>query len=260
MKLHRNLVFAAIDSLQLIFNEQKQADKVVVSIFVNPLQFNDKADLAAYPRTTQQDLAKLSDVNCDMVFMPDIATIYPKNMADQTIVSVPNMDDKLCGQNRPGHFDGVATIVNKLFNLVDADIALFGEKDYQQVLVIKTMVKDLAIDIKIATVATYRDKNGLALSSRNQYLSAEELAKAPAIYQQLLQLKAQIEQGEQHFSQLQTSAIAQLNMQGFKVDYVDIRCADNLAIAKSGDKSLRILIAARLGTARLIDNIACDLA
>jgi len=246
--------------LSLVAKAQELADKVVVSVFVNPLQFNDATDLAAYPRTLEQDIQQLVSVDCDLLFTPTSEMMYPNGMEAQTTVSVPGMDDKLCGRDRPGHFDGVVTIVNKLFNMVQADIAIFGEKDYQQLLLIKIMVQDLNLPIEIVGSPTYRESSGLAMSSRNQYLTDPQREQAAELYQTLLTVKAQLEQGDQSFDAIQQQAIEHLNNSGFAPDYVDIRRADNLEQAKAGDKYLRILLAAKLGQARLIDNIACNLA
>lgn len=245
--------------LSLIAKAKELADKIVVSIFVNPLQFDEQADLSAYPRTLEADIFQLESSQCDLLFTPTADVIYPQGMGLQTIITVPNMDDKLCGQNRPGHFDGVATVVFKLFNMVQADVAVFGEKDYQQLLLIKTMVNDLDLPIEIIGAETYRESSGLAMSSRNQYLTEPQCQQAAGLYQTLLSLKQQIEQSAQNFLALQQQAMIRLTELGFTPDYVDIRRADNLDLATSNDKSLRILAAARLGNARLIDNIACDL-
>jgi pantoate--beta-alanine ligase len=236
------------------------ADRVVVSIFVNPLQFDDKADLSAYPRTVKADIQLLSSVGCDVIFTPTIDVMYPKGMAPHTNVIVPNMNDKLCGLKRPGHFDGVATVVIKLLNIVQADIALFGEKDYQQLLLIKRLVRDLNLPVDILGAPTFREESGLAMSSRNQYLTEQQREQASNLYQTLLSVKERIEMGEQNFPALQLEAFSKLQGLGFGAEYVDIRRADDLAQAMSGDKNLRILAAARLGKARLIDNIACNLA
>jgi len=246
--------------LSLLKKAQALADKVVVSIFVNPLQFDDKNDLSAYPRTLEDDLNKLETAECDLVFTPTANVIYPNGMAEQTIITVPGMDDKLCGQARAGHFDGVATVVAKLFNMVQADIAVFGEKDYQQLLLIKKMVLDLNLPIRILGAETYREDNGLAMSSRNQYLTAQQRESAATLYQTLLSVRKNLEQGDTELRTLELNAFKHLQDLGFKPDYVDIRHADSLEQAEQGDKSLRVLVAARLGNARLIDNIACNLA
>ena len=246
--------------LSLVRKASELADRVVVSIFVNPLQFDDKADLSAYPRTVKADIHMLSSVDCDVIFTPTLDVMYPSGMASHTNVIAPDMDDKLCGLKRSGHFDGVATVVTKLLNIVQADIALFGEKDYQQLLLIKRLVRDLNIPVDILGSPTFREESGLAMSSRNQYLTEQQLEQASALYQTLLSVKQRIELGEQDFPALQLEALAKLQALGFEAEYVDIRCADDLAQAISGDKNLRILAAARLGKARLIDNIACNLA
>ena len=245
--------------LSLVNKAKELADKAVVSVFVNPLQFDDKADLSAYPRTLNDDIQKLTSVECDAVFTPTVDVMYPNGMKNQTNIIVPNMDDKLCGLKRPGHFDGVATIVTKLLNIVQADVAVFGEKDYQQLLLIKKMVKDLNLPTDIVGSATYREGNGLAMSSRNQYLTDEQRDQAATLYQILLMVKEQLEQGNNSIAEIQQQAVAHLQKLGFDPDYVDIRRSDDLEQATSTDKSLRILLAARLGKARLIDNIACNL-
>lgn len=246
--------------LSLVAKAKEYADKVVVSIFVNPLQFDDKSDLSAYPRTIQQDIEQLTTIDCDLVFTPSADIMYPEGMDNQTTVSVPGSDDKLCGKNRLGHFDGVATVVTKLFNMVQADFAVFGEKDYQQLLVIKKLVQDLNLPIDIVGVATYREDNGLAMSSRNQYLTEQQHQQAAGLYQTLVSIEQKLQQGDDNFEQIQSIALLELTQLGFEPDYVDIRRADTLAQAIPGDKALRILAAARLGKARLIDNIACNLA
>jgi pantoate--beta-alanine ligase len=244
----------------LVKKAAELADKVVVSIFVNPLQFDDKTDLAAYPRTIETDIQILNSVTCNILFTPTIDDIYPQGMFPHTKVTVPNMDDKLCGFMRPGHFDGVATVVTKLLNIVQADIAVFGEKDYQQLLLIKTLVRNLNLPVDIVGCPTHREQSGLAMSSRNQSLTTQQLQQAPALYQVLLSIKHEIEQGNQDFTALQHHAVSKLLALGFEPEYVDIRREDDLEFAKPGNNELRILAAARLGRTRLIDNIACDLA
>jgi pantoate--beta-alanine ligase len=246
--------------LSLVKKAKEWADKVVVSVFVNPMQFDDQSDLSAYPRTVQQDIEQLTSIECDLVFTPTPEMMYPNGMDNQSKVSVPGSDDKLCGLAREGHFDGVATVVTKLFNLVQADFAVFGEKDYQQLMMIKKMVHDLNIPIEIVQGATFREASGLAMSSRNQYLTEEEKAQAAGLYQVLCETDKQLQAGERDFLSVQQQAIESLERLGFQPDYVDIRSADTLASAKIGDTSLRILAAAKLGKARLIDNIACNLA
>lgn len=245
--------------LSLVSKAKKLADVVIVSIFVNPLQFDDKTDLSVYPRTLDADIEQLIEVECDLVFTPTAEVMYPNGMEEQTRIIVPGVDDKLCGQARQGHFDGVATVVTKLLNMVQADVAVFGEKDYQQLLLIKKMVADLDLAVEIVGLPTFREKSGLAMSSRNQYLTEPQRIQAAEIYRILNAIKTGIEKGEADFITLEQQAIDELKQLGFEPDYVDIRHAGNLEPAKSSDKVLRILLAARLGKARLIDNIACEL-
>ena len=246
--------------LSLVKKAQQIADKVAVSIFVNPLQFNDQSDLSAYPRTLKADTEQLIESQCDLLFTPNQQSIYPEGMGAQTKVLVPNMDDKLCGLHRPGHFDGVATIVLKLLNLVQADVAVFGEKDYQQLLLIKKMVADLNLAIEIVGAPTCRESNGLAMSSRNQYLTDQQSQIAGELYNTMISIVEQLSNGNKDFSLLCEQATERLMHFGFEPEYVDIRRDDNLELAISDDKEIRIFIAARLGQARLIDNLACNLA
>lgn len=246
--------------LSLVKKAQQLADKVVVSIFINPLQFNDQADLSAYPRTMEADIDKLIHTDCDLLFTPRQENVYPNGMEAQTRVLVPDMDDKLCGLHRPGHFDGVATVVLKLFNLVQADVAVFGEKDYQQLSLIKKMVADLNLAVEIEAAPTCREANGLAMSSRNQYLTQEQQKSAGELYSTMLFVVEQLSNGNKDFSSLCEQATERLSHFGFEPEYVDIRREQDLALAGGEDKELRIFIAARLGQARLIDNIACNLA
>ncbi len=245
--------------LSLVSKAKELADKVIVSIFVNPLQFDDKTDLSAYPRTFEADSQSLISVDCDAVFAPTVEIMYPDGMDRQTIIIVPGMDDKLCGQARPGHFDGVATVVAKLFNMVQPDVAVFGEKDYQLLLLIKKMVADLNLPLEIIGLPTHREASGLAMSSRNQYLTEQQREQAASIYRILNDIKTKLLKGGADFIKLEQQAKDELTQLGFEPDYVDIRLAGNLEPAKQSDKELRILLAARLGKARLIDNIACNL-
>jgi pantoate--beta-alanine ligase len=247
--------------LSLVQKARELADRVVVSIFVNPLQFNDEQDLSNYPRTLSDDVQLLSELDCELIFTPTEEMMYPNGMASLTKVIVPGFDDKLCGKGRPGHFDGVATVVTKLFNMVQPDIAIFGEKDYQQLMLIKKLVTDLNLTVDVIGVPTKRQDSGLAMSSRNTLLSQKQLVQAPFLYKTLLATKQAIEeQGETDFSLLCTQAKQHLQKAGLEPEYVDIRRAEDLELASADDKQLRILAAARLGSVRLIDNIACDLA
>lgn len=246
--------------ISLVKKAKELADKVIVSIFVNPLQFDDKNDLSAYPRTIDADINSLSAEPCDLIFTPTVDVMYPHGAENLSKVVVPGMDEKLCGKHRAGHFDGVATVVSKFFNIVQADIAIFGEKDYQQLLLIKKLVLDLNLPIEVIGSETYREESGLAMSSRNQYLTDDERQTASVLYRTLNEIKVQLEQGQNNFIDLQQQANEKLTSAGFKPDYVDIRRAEDLELATSDDTQLRILAAAYLGKARLIDNIACNLA
>lgn len=240
---------------KLVDEAKSRADKVIVSIFVNPMQFGANEDLAKYPRTLEADCAGLINHGADAVFTPTPELMYPQGLDAQTAVEVPKIGDQHCGASRPGHFRGVATIVAKLFNLVQPNMALFGKKDYQQLAVIRQMTADLSFDIRIIGIDTERAADGLALSSRNGYLSAEQRAIAPVIYQQLRWLQQQITQGCQDFRLLEQQATAVLTQAGFRPDYLHICDRQTLALAASHDKPLVILLAAYLGSTRLIDNL-----
>ena len=230
----------------------------VASIFVNPLQFNDKSDLARYPRTLPDDQAKLSAAGCDLLFAPDVDEMYPNGQDAQSIVHVPVVSEGLCGGSRPGHFDGVSTVVTKLFNMVQPDIAYFGEKDCQQVAVIRKMVADLNMPIDIVPVPTARAADGLALSSRNGYLNEQERALAIGLYQTLQEIAADFRAGQDIATSL-AAARARLDQRGFRTDYLEIRRSDDLQPATLADRSIVILGAAFLGPARLIDNLQVTL-
>lgn len=248
--------------MSLIKHAKKHCDIVVASIFVNPLQFNDESDLTNYPRTLEQDRALLSDNGCHLLFAPTVAEMYPNGQESQTLVSVPEVSIGLCGGSRPGHFDGVATVVSKLFNMVQADKAFFGEKDYQQLAVIRKMVQDMCIPVEIIGVATERSHEpateGLALSSRNGYLSAKELTQAPIIYKTLKEVARALQQGNDTLSTVE-NAQARLTQQGFKVDYLALCRQSDLKPATADDTQLVVLVAAFLGKARLIDNLPFSL-
>ena len=242
--------------LKLVDEARQRADKVVVSIFVNPMQFGANEDLAKYPRTLAEDCAGLTDHQADAVFTPTPELIYPKGLEVQTAVDVPFIGDNHCGASRPGHFRGVSTIVTKLFNLVQPDIALFGKKDYQQLAVIRALTIDLSFPIEIIGIDTERAADGLALSSRNGYLSAEQRATAPLIYQQLQWLAQQIrDQAASDFRALEQQVRETLSQAGFRPDYVNICQRHNLELANDMSSPLVILLAAYLGTTRLIDNL-----
>lgn len=244
--------------MALVHEAKKHADKVVVSIFVNPIQFGQGEDFEQYPRTLEQDAEKLQQAGADVIFAPSVQEMYPHG-AQQYFVEPPPLQNELCGRTRPGHFRGVATVVTKLFNIVQPNVACFGKKDYQQLAVLTAMVQDLNMDIRIIPVATERASSGLALSSRNGYLSAEELQQAAQLYQQLQAIAADIIQGRRDFDFLEQTATAALNQLGWRVDYIEIRQANTLQKAQCTDQEIVILAAAVLGRTRLIDNLEVNL-
>lgn len=243
--------------LKLVNEARQAANRVVVSIFVNPMQFVDAegklGDYERYPRTLEADLEMLAGV--DAVFTPAVEEVYPTGFEKETRVEVVGISDILCGAFRPGHFVGVATVVAKLFNMVQPDQAYFGEKDYQQLLVIRRMVSELCFPVKVEGVATQREEDGLAMSSRNQYLNQQERQQAATLYQTLQWVREQLLEGRGDFEGLEVEAASRLEQAGFRPDYVAIRRADNLQTATTKDLSLVVLAAAWLGDARLIDNI-----
>ncbi|MEN2428560.1 pantoate--beta-alanine ligase [Chromobacterium vaccinii] len=240
--------------LKLVAAARERAEKVVVSIFVNRLQFGQGEDFDAYPRTFDADCAKLAAAGVDALFFPTERELYPRVRQDFN-VEPPHIQDELCGAFRPGHFRGVATVVTKLFNIVQPDLACFGKKDYQQLHVIQAMIADLNSPIEIVPVDTGRAADGLALSSRNGYLSAEERAEAPRLYRNLSMIRDGLLSGSQDYAALENAAREDLAAAGWTVDYVEVRQADTLEIAHAGEKRLVALAAARLGKTRLIDNI-----
>lgn len=240
--------------LTLVKEAQKRADIVVVSIFVNPMQFERADDLDNYPRTLQQDLSKLESEGVSYVFTPTPALMYPHGLDKQTFVEVPEISHILEGASRPGHFRGVATIVTKLFNIVQPDIACFGEKDFQQLAVIRQMVNDLCMDIDIVGVSTVREDDGLAMSSRNGLLTPEERRSAPAVARAMNQIGEQLQQGERDISALIDSANSQLVQAGFKPDEIFIRDAKTMQPLTEASEQAVVLMSAFLGKARLIDN------
>ncbi|KJK15923.1 pantoate--beta-alanine ligase [Pseudomonas sp. NPDC087612] len=243
----------------LVTKAAQRVDFVVASIFVNPLQFGPSEDLDKYPRTLAADQEKLLQAGCHLLFAPTVEEMYPDGMAGQTRVSVPQLSDGLCGASRPGHFEGVATVVSKLFNMVQPDLAVFGQKDFQQLAVIRALVRDLNMPIQIIGEPTVRAEDGLALSSRNGYLSNEQRATAPALYRLLSQMAAAIEQGERDYPALIANGQQQLAAAGFRPDYLEVRQALSLRPATPEDRDLVILVAAFLGATRLIDNLHLNL-
>ena len=245
--------------MTLVDEAKTRADVVVVSIFVNPMQFDRAEDLANYPRTLQEDCEKLNKRKVDYVFAPAVAEIYPQGTEKQTFVDVPGLSTMLEGASRPGHFRGVSTIVSKLFNLIQPDIACFGEKDFQQLALLRKMVADMGYDIEIVGVPIIRAKDGLALSSRNGYLTAEQRKIAPGLYKVLSSVSAKLKAGERELEEIIAIAEQELNEKGFRADDIQIRDADTLLDLTDNSKRAVILMAAWLGKARLIDNQSVEL-
>ncbi|EHJ4099281.1 TPA: pantoate--beta-alanine ligase [Escherichia fergusonii] len=246
--------------MKLVDEAKARADVVVVSIFVNPMQFDRPEDLARYPRTLQEDCEKLNKRKVDLVFAPSVKEIYPNGTETHTYVDVPGLSTMLEGASRPGHFRGVSTIVSKLFNLVQPDIACFGEKDFQQLALIRKMVADMGFDIEIVGVPIMRAKDGLALSSRNGYLTAEQRKIAPGLYKVLSSIADKLQAGERDLDEIIAIAGQELNEKGFRSDDIQIRDADTLLEISENSKRAVILVASWLGDARLIDNKMVELA
>jgi len=246
--------------MKLVDEAKARADVVVVSIFVNPMQFDRVDDLARYPRTLQEDCEKLNKRNVDLVFAPAPNEIWPKGTEETTYVDVPGISTMLEGASRPGHFRGVSTVVSKLFNLVQPDIACFGEKDFQQLALIRKMVEDLGYDIEIVGVPIVRAKDGLALSSRNGYLTADQRKLAPGLYKVMSDMVEQLQQKALSSEEIIAIAEQALNDKGFRADDIQIRDADTLLALSTTSKRAVILVAAWLGQARLIDNTVVELA
>ncbi len=245
--------------LELVRQAKQRADRVVASIYVNPTQFGEGEDFEAYPRTLERDSALLEEVGCDLLFTPTDRMMYGERArSGLTRVEVPGISDQLCGASRPGHFTGVATVVTKLLNIVQPDLALFGEKDFQQLLVIRRLVDELNLPVEIVGIPTMREADGLAMSSRNGYLSTEERKVAPELNRLLQSMCRQLEAGERDYAALEQSGMVQLEQAGFEPDYLSIR-QQSLEFPDAGSKKVVILAAARLGATRLIDNCALDL-
>ncbi|MEB6590635.1 MULTISPECIES: pantoate--beta-alanine ligase [Pseudomonas] len=240
--------------IALIELAKQKADVVVVSIFVNPLQFGLGEDLASYPRTLQADKECLAAVGCDVLFAPTVEQMYPDGMHDLTLVRVPRVAQGLCGGSRPGHFDGMATVVMKLLNIIQPDVAIFGEKDYQQLAVIRAMVRDLNISTQIVGAPTVRAQDGLALSSRNGYLSESQRSTAPLLHKCLVNLASLLKLGQDIGPSL-TGCRQRLESAGFEPEYLEVRNAQSLEPATRDDDQWVIMVAARLGQTRLIDNL-----
>lgn len=245
--------------IQLVLKAKQVADIVVVSIFVNPLQFGAGEDLSTYPRTLKDDKEKLFAAGANYLLYPDANEIYPEGMGNQTLVVVPDLSDTLCGASRPGHFAGVATVVSKLFQIVQPDTAIFGKKDFQQLAIIEKMVKDLCMPIDILGVETARDVDGLALSSRNCFLTEEQRSIAPALHKTLLDCREAIACGFDSYQDLEQYCTDALKNAGFEPDYFSVRDAQTLSDVTHETEQIVILAAAKLGTPRLIDNVTLTL-
>lgn len=241
--------------LKLVTTARETADKVIVSIFVNPTQFGPNEDFAKYPRTVTEDSQQLSACQTDLLFLPTVETLYPQH--SQTQLAVPELANRLCGLSRPGHFDGVALIVCKLLNLVQPDQMYLGEKDFQQLTIIRQIVSDLNIPTDVLSVATVRESNGLAMSSRNGYLSAEQREQASQLYQTLIQTRDQLLRGQSATELLRLQS-QRLESLGFNLDYLSLCRQSDLQTASEQDSQLILLVAARLGTTRLIDNLCFE--
>ena len=245
--------------LSLIQYARTLASRVVVSIFVNPLQFGPTEDYATYPRTLDLDTQKLTQAGVDLLFAPSAQVIYPRGQVGMTMVTVPGLHDILCGVARPSHFTGVATVVTLLFHIVQPQAALFGEKDYQQLLIIRKLVSDLCLPIQVVSYPTVRENDGLAMSSRNGYLSPEEREQAPLLYRTLLQVRASLMTGVTDYQRLEENGHQTLQAAGFVPEYCTIRRAEDLTLPQVGDRQLIVLAAARMGRTRLIDNVQVTL-
>lgn len=241
--------------LALVTAAADECRTTVASIFVNPLQFGAGEDFEDYPRTLDADAAQLESRGVDVLFAPGVDEVYPDGRADTVVVAVPGLSGLLCGANRPGHFDGVATVVAKLLNMVSPDRAYFGEKDWQQLVLIRTMARALNLPVDIVGVPTVRAADGLALSSRNQYLSQDERRTAAQLHRTLIDIREAVASGERDFAVLEDRGRAALATAGFEVDYVAVRDAETLTAPSDDGRALRVLAAARLGRARLIDNL-----
>jgi pantoate--beta-alanine ligase len=241
--------------VSLIEMARRHGDRFLASIFVNPMQFGPNEDFAHYPRTPAQDARMLAEAGCDLMFMPDVVEIYPNGSERATRVEVPGLSSVLDGEFRPGHFEGVATVVAKLFHIAEPDVAVFGEKDFQQLTIIRRMVADLCMPIGIIAAPTVREPDGLAMSSRNQYLTDEERRKAPLIHQLLTAAVDRLRAGDRDFAAIERAGITALEQAGFRTDYFAVRRADDLSTPDTDTLHLVVLVAARLGRARLIDNL-----
>jgi len=241
--------------VSLIDAARRHGERFVASIFVNPMQFGPNEDFAHYPRTPREDARMLAEAGCSLMFIPEVGEIYPRGSERVTRVEVPGLSRILEGEFRPGHLEGVSTVVAKLFHIVEPDVAIFGAKDFQQLAVIRHMVADLCMAVEIVAAPTVRDSDGLAMSSRNQYLTAAERALAPQIYAALQAAERRLKAGDADFAGIERSGLTALEAAGFRPDYFSVRDAAELAAPRPETRELVVLAAARLGRARLIDNV-----
>jgi pantoate--beta-alanine ligase len=241
--------------LQLIRQARDRYDFIVCSIFVNPLQFGENEDLAAYPRTLEADRESLRSERCDCLFLPSVKEIYGDDLEQQTSIQVPGLTENFCGSSRPGHFEGVATVVTKLFTIAQPDAAFFGLKDYQQFLVIRKLTQDLALEIAIHGIETHRERSGLAMSSRNNYLSPEQREQAASLYRNLQSSAEKIQQGNTEFKQIEKAAKKELKKASLETDYFQVCDAESLQPPSTDTRHIAILGAVFVGASRLIDNI-----
>jgi len=248
--------------LQLVKVAKRHAEFVVVSIYVNPTQFGENEDFEHYPSTPEEDARLLAECGADLLFLPEQETMYPGELSEQTVVYVPNIGDLYCGKDRPEHFYGVTTVVSRLFNMVQPDVAVFGKKDYQQLMIVRHMVNDLAFPIQVVGVDTVRAESGLALSSRNGYLNAKQLKTAPKFYAELQELAMQLKKtklNKREIKKLEDAAQKNLTKLGFQPQFISVCRQSDLQAAKKGDTQLVILAAAVLGKTRFIDNLEVDI-
>ena len=244
--------------LSLMRRAREHADRVVCSIFVNPTQFGPDEDFSAYPRTLAEDEALLAEQGLvDLVFAPEETDVYPFGVENAVKVAMPELSNELCGASRPGHFDGVASVVLRLLNIVTPDVLVLGEKDYQQLILLKRMVRDLQLPVQVVSTSTQREEDGLAMSTRNRYLSAEERRLAPKLHAELERVREALKDGEQDYRALETHASVALEEAGFDPDYIEVRRAIDLGKPHgvTSDDGLIVVAAACLGKARLIDNV-----
>jgi pantoate--beta-alanine ligase len=241
--------------VSLIEAAREHGDRFVASIFVNPMQFGPNEDFAHYPRTPREDEHMLAQAGCSLMFTPEVSEIYPHGAERATRIEVPGLSRMLCGEFRPGHFEGVSTVVAKLFHIVEPDVAVFGEKDFQQLTVIRRMVADLCMAVQIVGAPTVRDADGLAMSSRNQYLTPAERVLAPRLYATLQAAAQRLRAGDGDFAGIEHAGLTALQSAGFRPDYFAVRQAADLHAPAAGARALVVLTAARLSKARLIDNV-----